>query len=222
MKVSRFQKLLSYFYEIPIEKTQSKYSGNLEVSLHRGEWKLSTTHAIYSFGKHYTSYRIAFEKLNIEDFDIKNVLILGIGLGSVVRLLDNQKSIESIVAIDIDPIVIQLAKKYWPEISNKIKTTFYSEDALQWLKKNQKAQKFDLIISDIFIDIETPENVATQEYLSLLSPILNENGILIYSRLNYKDYNKEENQKFEKTFFNVFPSSFIIPAQYNKMYIHRK
>lgn len=222
MKISRFQKLLSYFYEIPIEKVQSKYSGNLEVALHRGEWKLSTTHAIYSFGKHYTSFRIAFKTLNIEDFDIKNVLILGIGLGSVVRLLDQQKSIQSIVAIDIDPVVIQLAKKYWPDISSKIKTTFHAVDALEWLKKNQKSQKFDLIISDIFIDIETPENVANQEYLSLLSPILNENGILIYSRLNYKNYNKEDNQKFEKIFFGVFPASFIIPAQYNKMYIHRK
>ncbi|HUH73158.1 MAG TPA: fused MFS/spermidine synthase [Chitinophagales bacterium] len=222
MKVSRFKKLLSYFYEIPIEKTHSEYSGNLEVSLHQGEWKLSTTHAIYSFGKHYTSYKIAFQKLQIKDYDIKNVLILGVGLGSVVRLLDQQKSIESIVAIDIDPKVIQLAQKYWPNISKKLKTTFHTIDAIQWLKKNQKAQKFDLIISDIFIDMETPESVATSEYLSLLSPILNHNGILIYSRLNYKDYNKADNEKFEQTFFKVFPASFIIPADYNKMYIHRK
>lgn len=222
MKVSRIQKLLSYFYEIPIEKTHSKYSGDLEVSLHRGEWKLSTTHAIYSFGKHYTSYRIAFDKLHIKDFDIKNILILGVGLGSVVRLLDQQKSIQSIVAVDIDPVVIELAQKYWPKISKKIKTSFHTADAINWLKKNQNAHKFDLIISDIFIDIETPENFTNKEYLSLLSPILNQNGILIYSRLNYKDYNKEGNEKFEKTFFDVFPASFIIPAQYNKMYIHRK
>ena len=118
MKISRFQKLLSYFYEIPIEKLHSQYSGNLEVSFHRGEWKLSTDQAIYSFGKHYTSYKIAFNKLHIQDFNIKKVLILGVGLGSVVRLLDRQKSIESIVAVDIDPVIIELAKKYWPDVSS--------------------------------------------------------------------------------------------------------
>lgn len=220
MKVSRLQKLLSYFYEIPIEKTHSKYSGSLEVTLHQGEWKLSTSNAIYSFGKHYTSYKIAFKKLHIEDFNIKKILILGVGLGSVVRLLDQQKSIESIVAVDIDPVIIELAKKYWPETSKKIKTTFYTADAVKWISKN--TEKFDLIISDIFIDIETPENVTTHQFLSKLSPIINENGILMYSRLNYKDYNKEDNNQFEKTFFDVFPASFIIAAQYNKMYIHRK
>lgn len=220
MKISLFQKLLSYFYEIPIEKAQSKYSGSLEVTFHRGEWKLSTTQAIYSFGKHYTSYRVAFNQLQIKDFDIKSILILGVGLGSVVRLLDHQKSIKSIVAVDIDPVVIELAKKYWPKTSTKIKTEFHTADALKWLEKNTK--NFDLIISDIFIDIKTPEKVTTHQYLNSLSSILNENGILMYSRLNFKDYNMEENQEFEQTFMDVFPASFVIPAQYNKMYIHRK
>jgi spermidine synthase len=69
-------------------------------------------------------------------------LILGIGLGSVVRLLDNQKSIESIVAIDIDPVVIQLAKKYWPEISTKIKTDFLYSRCLTMVEEKSKRTKF--------------------------------------------------------------------------------
>ncbi|MCO5232644.1 MAG: methyltransferase domain-containing protein [Chitinophagales bacterium] len=214
-------KFLSYFYDIPIEKRHSEYSGTLEVSLNRGEWKLATYNAIYSYGKHYTSYEKVFKQLDILLFPAKNILILGTGIGSVVRLLENHPTIKEITAIDIDEEIIELAKKYWPDSSYKAKTKFITQDALQWLEQCPATEKYDLVISDIFIDDQTPTNMLSSNYLKLLKKVLSQNGILIYSKLHYSDKNKEDNLLFEKTFHQIFPLGYSVVAKYNKMYIHQ-
>ncbi len=215
-------KVLSYFYDIPIEKIHSDYSGTLEVSLHRGEWKLSTFNAIYSFGKYYTSYKGAFNQLDIQQFPAKNILLLGVGLGSIVRLLQHHPTIQEITAVDIDPVIIGLAKKYWPDSQSKFRSIFFAQDAIQWLKDFSSQNKFDLILSDVFIDDSTPESMLTQQYLQLLKERLSTRGILIYSKLQYTEAHKAANLSFDKTFVQVFPSGFTLQAQYNKMYIHRQ
>lgn len=222
MKADWYLKALSYFYDIPIEKKHSEYSGTLEVSLHRGEWKLSTFNAIYSFGKHYTSFRGAFKQLDIQQFPAQNILLLGVGLGSIVRLLKKHPTIKEISAVDIDPSIIQLAQKYWPDTDSKFKTSFYAVDAVRWLKAHPAEAKYDLILSDIFIDDQTPENMLTHQFLNLLKDRLSTNGLLIYSKLQFTEEQKKANALFDKTFSGVFPSGFTLHAQYNKMYIHRQ
>jgi spermidine synthase len=211
---------LSYLIDIPIEKKHSDYSGTLEVSLHRGEWKLSTFNAIYSFGKHYTSFKIAFDDLQIQELPLRKVLILGVGLGSIARLLDRHPTLKFISAVDIDPAIIDLAKKYWPISQDKIQTTFHAEDGIHYLQHSN--EQFDLILSDIFIDDQTPDNMLTSNYLHLLKTHLSENGMLIYSKLHYTEAQKEANITFDKKFQSVFSNGFTLLAQYNKMYIHRQ
>lgn len=222
MKPAWHLNALSYFYDIPIEKKHSDYSGTLEVSLHRGEWKLSTFNAIYSFGRHYTSYKGAFRQLDIHHFPAKNILILGVGLGSIVRLLENHPTIQKITAVDIDPVIIEFAKKYWPDTQGKFESSFYAQDAIQWLKESDPKEKYDLILSDIFIDDQTPDTMLTHQYLQLLKNKLSAQGILIYSKLQYTDEHQAANVIFDKTFSQVFPAGFTLQAQYNKMYIHRQ
>lgn len=220
MKPTWYLKGLSYLIDIPIEKKHSDYSGTLEVSLHRGEWKLSTFNAIYSFGKYYTSFKIAFNQLEIKQLPIRNILILGVGLGSIARLLDQHPTLKMISAVDIDPAIIDLAKKYWPLSHSSVSTDFYAQDAIEWLQLH--TEKFDLILSDIFIDDQTPDSMLTSQYLQSLKQHLSENGMLIYSKLHYTEAQKINNQTFDKTFQSVFPNGFTLLAQYNKMYIHRQ
>lgn len=222
MKADWYQKAFSYLYDIPIEKIHSEYSGTLEVSLHRGEWKLATFNAIYSFGKHYTSFSRAFKQLGVQQLPAHNILILGVGLGSVVRLLKNHPTIKEITAVDIDPVIIQLAQKYWPDTDGEFRTSFYAEDAIKWLKTHPEEKKYDLILSDIFIDDQTPENMLTNQFLNLLKDRLSAKGLLIYSKLQFTEEHKKANYLFDKTFSGVFPSGFTLHAQYNKMYIHRQ
>lgn len=221
MKPAWYLVPISYVLEIPIEKRHSAYSATIRVSLHRGEWKLSTFNAIYSFGKYYTSYKSAFEQLNINQHPATNVLILGVGLGSVVKLLMDHPTLKNITAIDIDPQIIDLAKKYWPDIHAQFQTDFHTEDAIDWLERRSDFEKYDLILSDIFIDDQTPESMLTHNYLRLLKESLNPNGILLYSKINYTEKQQEANSNFEKTFNKVFPTGYTLPTSYNLMYIYQ-
>ncbi|HZH67954.1 MAG TPA: fused MFS/spermidine synthase [Chitinophagales bacterium] len=221
MKPAWYLVPLSYLFEIPIEKRHSAFSATVKVSLHRGEWKLSTFNAIYSFGKYYSSYKSAFRQIDIQRHTPTNTLILGVGLGSVVKLLLDHPTLKNITAVDIDPVIIELAKKYWPDTNSKFETVFHTEDAIEWLENRPFHKKYDLILSDIFIDDKTPKSMLTRNYLNLLKESLNPNGILLYSKINYTEQQQAANSQFEKTFKKVFPNGDALSADYNLMYIYQ-
>ena len=111
-RASSWHKFLSYFFEISIEKTSSNINEHLEVSLFQGELQLSSAKAIYSHGKKYYNFKNLFEKLDLSKLPGKNVLILGLGLGSVLELLEAEDEKLQFTAIEIDEEVVCLAEKY--------------------------------------------------------------------------------------------------------------
>ncbi|MCO5248714.1 MAG: fused MFS/spermidine synthase [Chitinophagales bacterium] len=220
MKKSKLFTYLSYLFEIPVEKRESSYSGLLELTLHKGEWKLSSKNAIYSFGNHYSSFRTAFKRLQVEKLPFKNVLMFGVGIGSVADLLKNHPTIKNVTAVDIDEMMIEWAKELWPETN--FKTRFVVQDALEWLQENPESEKFDLILADIFIDDVTPEKFTTHRFLDLVKQKMSDRSLFIFSKINYTDEHKKANQSFEKNLVKTFSSAFSFSAQYNKIYVYQQ
>lgn len=198
----------------------SPVSGLLEVSIHQGEWKLCSHNAIYSFGKRYTSFRIAFEKLGMQNTEIPEVLILGAGIGSVATLLEKNFSIRRMTVVDIDPVIIALAKKYWPYQDN-LTVNFHTTDAAEWVNMGAE-HTFDLILADVFIDDETPEALRKTQFLQNLHKLLKPGGLLLFSKLQFNEKDFPENQTFSRTFSETFPSSYSIPAGFNLILAGRK
>lgn len=194
---------------------QSQFSGEVAVSFNKGQHKLSTKNAIYSFGKNYTSFDIAFKSIDIQNKKIESVLILGFGLGSVVDLLENHPTIKNISAVDADKVIIDLAKKYLQSnLKNKIE---YICDDAEKFGLNTK-QKFDLVLFDVFIDDLTPMPFIQINFLSILKNLVATDGILIFSKIDDSNKSKIENVQFEKKFNTVFHDSFSIDASGNKMF----
>ena len=82
------------------------------------------------------------------------MLVLGLGGGSVIETLQNDFNYYGhITALDIDPVIIQLAKDEF-NIHENEKLAIICEDALTFMEGNNKL--FDLIIVDLYIDIEVP------------------------------------------------------------------
>lgn len=208
--------IISYFFEIPIEKRQSTFSGIIEVALHKGQYKLSTNNAIYSFGTKYTSFDLAFKAINLQKYTFKNVLILGVGLGSVIQLLEKYSKVQSITAVDIDSVIIDLAKKYLPTSINDIE--YFCEDAFSFIENH--TTKYDLILADIFIDDKTPMQFMQANFLEALSKNIAPNGWLLYSKINDSNFSKIENEQFALKFSKVFKDSFSVDTNGNKMYVH--
>lgn len=207
--------ILSYFFDITLEKRQSAFSGEVEVSLSHGQYKLSTQNAIYSYGIKYTSFDTAFKAIDIQQQKVESVLVLGFGLGSVVDLLENHPSIKKIIAVDADEVIIDLAKKYL-QSGLKSNVEYYCSDAESFI--NNTHEQYDLILFDVFIEELTPIQFMQVNFLSNLKKNSAQNGTLLFSKIDDSFRSKIENAQFEKNFTAVFPEAFSIDANGNKVF----
>lgn len=140
----------------------------------------------------------------------KKVLVIGGGDCGVVRELIKHENIESITMVEIDDEVINLSKKYLPnmaqpEIFTNSKVKINIDDGFKFLRENQ--DKFDIIITDSS-DPEGPAEEFFQiNYFKLLQNSLNSDGIVIMQSseniwLNI-DYLKNLLSKGKTVFDNV-------------------
>ena len=101
-------RLLSFFYLIT-RKINSDYNGTLEITWYNGKKQLNTKNANYSYGLLQKILKIGLQKIDLRPS--KNILLLGLGGGSVIKTLrDDFDYQQYITAIDIDPVIINIAQ----------------------------------------------------------------------------------------------------------------
>jgi len=210
------KQLLSYFIELPVEKVNSKVSSELNISLIRGKYCLSTKNAVYSFEDQYSSFKTVFKNLKIEQRDIHNTLILGYGLGSIPILLNNNHGIfPHITAVELDPVVILLAEKYGYLPAT---VAMVQDDAYHYVLHSDL--KFELINADLYVDDATPPQFEKEEFLKALKKLLVPGGLLLFSRFYYDIPHRKLTDNFRKNVFeNIFPNSYTVNTKGNLMLV---
>jgi len=180
--VPKWKYWLSYLVEQPIESIESEFNPVLHVSLIRGRYQLYTENAIYSFGDLYGNFKKSFQLLDLDALTGREVLILGLGLGSIPILLEKLTVSQwHISGVEKDDAVIYLANKYvLPTLQSTIQ--IYETDALAFVQQCQ--QSFDVICMDIFVDDQVPADFKTDAFLFELKRILSPDGLLLYNKLS--------------------------------------
>tara|TARA_R100000353_G_scaffold176104_1_gene149063 strand:+ start:56377 stop:56961 length:585 start_codon:yes stop_codon:yes gene_type:complete len=149
----------------------------LEVTYIDGKKLLDTQNANYSYGSLQKILEFGISKIDIQN--TKNILLLGLGGGSVIKSLREKfKYRKNIVAVEIDPQVIKLAKEEF-EITASEKLQIIQDDAFQYIKKTKK--EFQLIIVDLFIDTKVPAVFYEEEFCKNLKKLIEVNGYLIFN-----------------------------------------
>ena len=139
--------------------------------------------------------------------EVKNCLILGLGGGSIVEVVTKYWSEAKIVAVDIDPIMVELGKKFLGLEDRGIEIVI--GDAYEFLSQNDKSKskkKFDLILVDLYVGDEFPKKFETKNYIQRIRSVLAHNGIAIFNRLYYGEKRSQAmrfGNKLEKMFKNV-------------------
>lgn len=216
----KMKEIFSHVYEFPVEQVESKFSTILNVSYFKGRYMLSTRNSVYSFAEKYESFAESFRQLKIEKRNIQKVLILGYGLGSITQILNQQYQKNChYTAVDIDPVIIDLAKRYG-YMPSQSKIEMFCADAYEFVKSD--TEQYDLICVDVFIDDTVPENAESEVFLYNLSRLLKkDNGLLIYSRLNADDIQKTANNSFRRDIFKkVFSPVKEIETKGNLMLVY--
>jgi spermidine synthase len=104
----------------------------------------------------------------------QRVLIIGLGAGVLLHYLDNTQWVD---IIEIDPLVMQMAQKYFTFIDqNQSTQRFFLGDGRKELANLH--QKYDLIILDAFSGDAIPLHLLTKEAFSLYREHLADSGTL--------------------------------------------
>lgn len=117
----------------------------------------------------------------------------------------------TIDVVEIDPMVTELAKKYF-KLKENPNLTIYHEDGRVYLNKTPK--KYDLIFGDAFSSrYSLPYQLTTKEAVQKEYDMLNEKGAVI---LNIISSIKGETGQFLRaeyaTYKNIFPQIYLFPV----------
>jgi spermidine synthase len=112
--------------------------------------------------------------------EVKRVLILGLGGGAITTYLGRFLPDATIDTIELDPGVIDVAKKYFG-IRETSKSRLYESDGRVFL--NRHSQLYDLIIVDAFTGSYIPFHLMTREFYRLVRDRLTPNGVAAFNIL---------------------------------------
>ncbi len=192
-------KYFSYLLPINVIKKRSAISDSLEVTWNNGELVLDSKNTNYSYG---SLQRILKKGLKYIGYDrIRNyddILVLGVAGGSVIKtLVDDIKFKGKITGVEIDPDIVEIAITYFKlnEINN---LEIVVEDAFEFVLKTKK--KYDLIIIDIFQDINMPNFLFEDFFIQRINFLLNINGFILFNTMVINEQNRVRNIDYKKKF----------------------
>lgn len=132
-----------------------------------------------------------------------SVLLLGLGGGNIVRLfeehLGNQFSFD-ITAVEIDPVVVQMAKQYFDLDQLDVKIVI--DDARHFLRNDKNS--YDIVVIDAYThETQIPVMLATQEFFQQVQSRLQPGGVLGINAFAFRE--SRFLPKFLNTLSSVFP-----------------
>ncbi|MEZ4961310.1 MAG: hypothetical protein R2830_15895 [Saprospiraceae bacterium] len=220
MKQPFWKQFLSYFTEIELESTSSDLNPDLMLSLKKGRYYLTTPNAIYSYGDLYDNFSRTFQRMDLGKRDIKDVLILGFGLGSIPFMLETifkQKYRYTGVEAD-ETIAIWASDLVLRGLQSPIE--MHIQDAAYFVETCDEL--FDLVIMDIFLDDKIPDGFQELEFVENLRHLTAPDGILLFNCLAFSEEDKTKAMSFyESTFKKVFPEGTYLDLGGNWMLINR-
>jgi hypothetical protein len=159
-----FKNLLSYLFDVTLEKTKGSYKQqSIKLALSKGRLKLMANSAIYSFDDLYLNFVQAFDYYKIKDKSIENTLILGFGMGSIAYILEKKYAIKTqITGIEVDESIALLAEKYsLPRLKNAI--NLVTDRAENYVAITET--KYNLVCIDVFEDDKIPNIILSTNFL---------------------------------------------------------
>lgn len=201
-------RLLSFLFPQTVFRTTSAFSGEIKVIDHVFERRLVVGGLTQSGGILKGMWKKALKELRIknEELRIKNVLVLGLGAGTVAEIISKKWPDAHIVGVEIDPAVIETGKKYFHlnEIKNLEIIVADAVDIIfhkQSLRSNDLKslilhhKSYDLIVVDIYKGKVIEKELQKEHLLQKMAQLLTKNGVIIFNVL------RPQNDNFEARIF---------------------
>jgi spermidine synthase len=188
---------VSFLFPQKVTRSHSRYNKTIEVIERFGKKELYVN-GIQQSGP----YTIRLWKTGLKELidhppaEVKTVLVLGIGGGTLFGVLRNIFPAARITGVDIDGEIIRLYRKYF---QNELDVRLLCTDAQVFVKNQiRKKQSFDLIIIDLYIGNDVPEFVTQRAFLTSVKNILSPAGLVIFNYFCFKNQTRASELLLDK------------------------
>lgn len=188
-----------------LEERESKYNGHLRVVKTWGLGTYIQSNGLTQSGGIVESvWKSTLKQINN---DCKDILILGLGGGTLAKLLRKKYPNAKMVAVEIDPIMIELGKKYLD--LGKYETDIKVQNA-----RDFKFKKYDLVIVDMYNGDNFPREFENDDFLEKLS----RQKLVIINRLYFGD-KRPDTVRFGNRLEKIFKKVTWFYPEANLMFI---
>lgn len=121
---------------------------------------------------------------------IKRVLVLGVGGGAVIHMLNRFVQPDLIVGVELSQIHLQIARQHFDLRYRNLELVH--ADAIDWLI-NYAGEPFDLIIDDLYFEDDgqpTRAIAADASWLDILMEHLSDDGMLVLNFVSQQEWRK--------------------------------
>jgi spermidine synthase len=138
---------------------------------------------------------------NLPDFSKDSrFLILGLGGGTIAKLLTKKYGLVAIDGVEVDPLMVELGRKYLDFDEKNVNV--FIEDALKFIKHSH--YKYDMIAVDLYAHGDNVVGTASADFFEKVRNITAKDGVVVVnkifdSREEVNDYLDFIGQIFDRT-----------------------
>jgi spermidine synthase len=134
----------------------------------------------------------------------KEILIIGLGGGTLPRALSQIAPQARMDIIEIDPAVIKVAKRYFGFEQSERANAIQADGRVYVKRAMREQRRYDMIMLDAFDHEYNPEHLLTREFLQEVKSLLAPNGVLVANTFSSSRLYDHEST----TYASVFPEFF--------------
>ncbi len=202
--LKRLREYLSFIgFPRVLYHSYSKANGDITVISQFGQISISVDNLTQTGPVIDGLWKFAVKKVLSRKLQPGNVLVLGVGGGSVIRILRNYFPQARITGVEIDKKMIDIAKKYF--YLDKYQASITIDDAFHFVLKSKV--RYDLIVIDLLIGRETPPELYSFNFYKQLKNIMGEGALGIINRLRLKKTENDDTlilKHLNKLFLNAY------------------
>ena len=171
---------MSWVWPVRIARYQG-LSGHLDVCFQYGRKVLNSANANQSYGSLHVVWQRTFQAIGLKKGLPKDILMLGLGGGSAVRILRSDLMCNApITAVELDPVVERIAHEHFG-LGKVPGVRVVIADAFVQLRDIQGP--YDLVVVDVFNDHLVPEQLADPACLARLLELTRAGGNLLINTM---------------------------------------
>lgn len=139
----------------------------------------------------------------------RKVLIVGLGGGTIPRALTQILPDVQIDIVEIDPAVVEVARKYFLFAESDRVKVFEADGRVFVKRALREKRQYDLVMLDAFDHEYIPEHLLTREFLTEVKSLLGPNGVLAANTFSSSRLYHHESM----TYAAVFPQFYNLKRE---------